>query len=235
MSSAAASLDRGKADGRGSPFRVERVRPARERLLEAMLAAVGELGYERATVQQVIERARASRATFYRNFSDKEDCFAQAHGLLADWVYARLAAAARRKQLWREQLRAALSEALEMCANQPAFARALIVEPLTAGGQAREKHEWLLERLSEDLDEARRESTGETPPQSTSAFTLGAIETLLRGKLMAREVDETRELLPTLLYLAVMPYFGEAAAWEEIMAAPLAGWESRRIASSERP
>ena len=39
----------------------------------------GELGYEQVAVKHVIERAQASRATFYKHFEDREDCFAQAY------------------------------------------------------------------------------------------------------------------------------------------------------------
>ena len=71
-------------------------RPPRERLLEAMLVASGELGYEQVAVRHVIERAKTSRATFYKHFDDREDCFAQAYGDAAEWLFRRLSGAAGR-------------------------------------------------------------------------------------------------------------------------------------------
>src|SRR5680860_1490691 len=111
-------------------------RPPRERILEAMLLASGELGYEQVAVRHVIERGQSSRASFYKHFEDREDCFAQAYGDAAEWLYRRLVAAAKRQPSWREGLRAALAELLEFCANQPAIARALLVEVHAGGDQA---------------------------------------------------------------------------------------------------
>jgi AcrR family transcriptional regulator len=218
------------------PFPGRRVRRARERLLEAVLLVSGERGYEHISVQDVIERAQASRATFYKHFSDKEDCFAQAYADAAGWLYQRLTGIARRQPSWREGLRAALAELLEFCANQPALARALLVEPHAAGGAALAEHDVLMERLSHAIDGARREiSSRQAPPPVTATFMVGAIETLVRTKLMSDEPETAPEMLPGLLHFVVMQFYGEDAAWEEMTAAPLATWSSRREAATRMP
>jgi len=218
-----------------TPFRSRR-RPARERLLEAMLAVSGERGYEQISVQDVIEAAQASRATFYKHFKDKDDCFAQAYSGAASWLYRRLTAVADRQQGWREGLRAGLAELLEFCANQPDLARALLVEVHAAGGAALAEHDVLMERLSRAIDGARREiSSRQTPPPVTATFMVGAIETLVRAKLMSDEPETAPEMLPGLLHFVVMQFFGEDAAWEELTAAPLATWASRREAATRIP
>jgi len=194
----------------------------RRRLLEAMLAASGELGYRRAGVEQVSERAGATPARFYSQFRDTEDCFAQAHSGLSEVVYARLAGAARRRPGPRQALAAALGEALEMCAAQPTLARALLVEPLVAGGEAREQHHRFLNQLSEVLNRARGEISGaNTVPPSSAAFMVGAITTMLRDKLMAGEAERAPELLPGLLHLAVLLHLGEEPAGEDMALTPV--------------
>ncbi len=219
-----------------SPFPGHRVRPARERLLEAMLLVSGERGFEHISVQDVIERARASRATFYKHFEDKEDCFAQAYRDAADWLGQRLIGVAKRQPSWRQGLRAGMAELLEFCANQPALARALLVEAHVAGGAALEQHDLLMERLSSAIDSARREiPSRQAPPPVTATFMVGAIETLVRAKLMSDEPETAPEMLPGLLHFVVMQYFGEDAAWEELTAAPLATWASRREAATRMP
>jgi AcrR family transcriptional regulator len=217
-------------------FPGRRVRAARERLLEAMLKVSGERGYEHISVQDVIERAGASRATFYKNFDDKEDCFAQAYQGGAEWLYRRLIGIAKRQPTWREGLRAGLAELLEFCANQPALARALLVEPHAAGGAALAEHDRLMERLSRAIDGARREMPSrQAPPPVTATFMVGAIETLVRAKLMSDEPETAPEMLPGLLHFVVMQFYGEDAAWEELTAAPLATWASRREAATRVP
>jgi AcrR family transcriptional regulator len=217
-------------------FPGRRTRPARERLLEAMLVVSGKRGYESIAVQDVIEAAQASRATFYKHFEDKQDCFAQAYGDAAGWLFRRLVGAAKRQPTWREGLRAGLAELLEFCANQTPLARALLVEVHAAGGAALVEHELLMERLSRAIDGARREiSSRQAPPPVTAPFMVGAIETLVRAKLMSDEPETAPEMLPGLLHFVVMQFFGEDAAWEELTAAPLATWALRRKAATRIP
>src|ERR1700754_1124415 len=53
-----------------------RVRRTRRLLREALIALVAERGYERVTVQDVLDRADVGRSTFYAHFRDKEALFA---------------------------------------------------------------------------------------------------------------------------------------------------------------
>jgi AcrR family transcriptional regulator len=216
------------------PGRRER-RPPRERILEAILVSSGEMGYEHIAVRHVIEQAETSRATFYKHFEDREDCFAQAYSDAGEWLYRRLIGAAQRQPSWREGLRAALAELLEFCANQPAIAKALLVEVHAAGERALAERRGLMERLSQALDSGRDPSSGQTPPPVTSDFIVGAIDTLLAAKLLDGDGEHAPEMLPGLLHFVVMQYLGETAAWEEMTAAPLATWKARREAAAEMP
>ena len=218
------------------PFPGLRSRPPRERLLEAVLVVSGELGYERVAVKHVIERARASRATFYKYFDDLEDCFALAYADAGEWLYRRLIGAARRQPTWREGLRASLAELLELCARQPAIAKAIFVEVHAAGERALARRRDLMERLSRALDSSRREvPTRQAPPPVTSTFMVGAIDTLVCAKLMDGDAASAPEMLPGLLYFVVMQYFGEDAAWEEMASASIGTWQARRGAASQLP
>lgn len=219
-----------------APFLGHRTRPARERLLEAALLVSGERGYEPTSVNDIIERAKVSRTTFYKYFEGKEDCFAQAYKEAAEWLVLRLFGAAKRRSSWREGLRAGLSELLEFCANQPTIARALLAEPQAAGGAALEQHDRLMERLADAIDGARREIDSRPgPPPVTATFMVGAVETLVRTKLIDGEAQKAPEMLPGLLHFVVMQYFGEDAAWEEMTAASVSTWQARRGAASQLP
>jgi AcrR family transcriptional regulator len=211
-------------------------RPPRERILEAMLVVSGELGFEQVAVRHVIERAQTSRATFYKHFVDREDCFAQAYGEVGNWLCLRLIGAAKRRPSWREGLRAALAELLEFCANQPAIAKALLVEVHAAGEPSLAQRRDLMERLSRALDSARREiPSRQAPPPVAADFIVGAIDTLLAAKLLDGDAEHAPEMLPGLLHFVVMQYLGESAAWEEMAAAPLATWNARREAAGQGP
>lgn len=229
-----ASPDSGEEMAPVVPFPGAHTRGARERLLEAMLVTSGELGYENVAVKHVIERAKASRATFYKYFDDRESCFVEAHHDAGEWLYRRLVGAGKRQPTWREGLRAAMAELLEFCANQPAIAKALLVEVHAAGGRALAQRADLMERLSRALDGARREiPSRQAPPPVTSDFMVGAIDTLVCAKLMDGDAARAPEMLPGLLHFVVMQYFGEQAAWEEMSSASLATWRLRRRAAGE--
>ena len=50
-----------------------RVRRTRELLRRAFLSLVAEKGYDRITVQDILDRADVGRSTFYAHYRDKED------------------------------------------------------------------------------------------------------------------------------------------------------------------
>jgi AcrR family transcriptional regulator len=73
--------------GRHSLSREQVARSQRERMLEAMIDAVAEQGYNATSIVEVARRAGVARKSFYEHFGDKETCFLAAH----DWLLDRLA------------------------------------------------------------------------------------------------------------------------------------------------
>lgn len=65
-----------------------RVRQTREALLGALPALMMERGYERLTIQNVLERAQVGRATFYAHFDSKDDLLAASVAKLRTWLVA---------------------------------------------------------------------------------------------------------------------------------------------------
>ena len=61
-----------KATGPGAAAGDRRVRRTRKLLHDAFLAAVLEKGYEKTTIQDILDRADVGRSTFYVHFRDKE-------------------------------------------------------------------------------------------------------------------------------------------------------------------
>src|ERR1044072_5893868 len=130
-----------------TPFPSLRAQPARQRLLQAVLEVSGELGYEQVAVRHVIERAKGSRATFYKHFEDLQDCFTQAHREASEWLYQRRIGAAKRKPRWREGVRPARAKMRVFGATQPAIAKAIFGEVHAAGGRALAQRSEFMERL----------------------------------------------------------------------------------------
>ena len=128
----------------------------RTRLIAAIVATVDELGYQRATVAEVIIRARVSRKTFYEIFADLEDCFLAAFddalaqaSVLASEAYAQAPG-------WRHGTRAALGRLLAAIDEQPTLARLCMLETLVAGARVRARRAAVLVQLASARRPRRR-------------------------------------------------------------------------------
>jgi len=188
-----------------------------EGALEAMLLSVGARGYEKATVQEVLERSGISRDRFQRRFGGKEACFAQAYEMAADRICAEVLEAAQGTESWRAGFRAALARLLRTVAEQPLMAKALLIEVRAARGQAWAKHQQAIERLAAAVDSARQEpgaASNATP--LTAQFIVGAVEEAIGAEIGAGRTATVERLLPDLTHLAVLNYFGEDEAWLEL-------------------
>jgi len=182
-----------------------------------MLQAVGSHGYEQTTVQDAITNAGLYRQAFYDNFEDKEDCYLQAIDAGSAWIELAMRQAAAGEMTWRGQLRGALGGLLSFLGEQPEIGRALLVEVHAAGGKAVEKRTEAMERAAAMMDRAREESDEVAPAISAEAVVAGILA-VLHTRLAARSPEDFSRLLPELMYLAVLPYFGVEAAAAEMRA-----------------
>lgn len=192
-------------------------RASDEGALEAMLLTVGDKGYDKATVQEVLERSGISRDSFQRRFGGKEACFAEAYEMAADRVCAEVLEAGRSAESWRAGFRTALAQLLRTVAEQPLLARALLIEVRAARGEAWAKHQQLVERFARVVDSARAQRRARpTVTPLTAQFVVGAIKETLATEVAAGRAAEVERLLPDLAHLAVLNYFGEDEAWLEL-------------------
>ncbi len=190
-------------------------REALERELQlAALRLAGELGYPAVTVQRIIERAGSSRARFYASFADKGDCYARGYSLAVEELATALLAPGRSATDWLGGFRGALTALARFAEADPALARGVLAEVHVAGGAAIDKRKEVFERLSRAVDRARRETvqSRHSPPPSTAAFILYAIESAVIRSLLYDEGRAFAASLPDLTYLAAAMYFGADAA-----------------------
>jgi len=188
----------------------------RERILEGMLAAVGTRGYEATSVQDVIAEVGLYRQAFYDSFAGKEDCYLQAIEAGCAWIELAMREAAEgERETWRGQLRGALSGLLAFLDEDPAVGKALLVEVYAAGPRAVEKRTEVIERAVAMVDLAREEGESTAPAISAEAVVAGILA-VLHTRLSASQTSGFTELLPELMYLSVLPYFGPGAAAAEL-------------------
>lgn len=189
----------------------------RERLLAAMLKTVTEIGYKALTVQDVLTRAGISRPTFYEQFDDKEACFLAAFDVSAQQLRERIGAAVEAAGGgWREKLRGGLAELLRFVAEEPEAARAVIVEARASSPAGLLRRDELLDRFAACIDDLVREELDEAPSAIAAAGVVGGIESVLYARLQKEETEQLDDLLPSLMYFAVLAYAGQEAASEEL-------------------
>jgi AcrR family transcriptional regulator/DNA-binding MarR family transcriptional regulator len=189
----------------------------RARILMAAAEAVRELGYGRATVGEVISRARISRKTFYDVYRNREDCvlalfeqtLAEA-GRLARSAYAQATS-------WRAGVRLALATLLRTMDERPALARLCLIEACGAGERIQARRAEVLTELARVIDLGRVPGgRSDELPQTTAEGVVGAVVNVLQNRLMRGDEQPLIDLLGPLMSIVVLPYHGPRAARREL-------------------
>lgn len=185
-----ASLPRGR-----HKLPVETVRASqRQRLLRAMLEAVGQYGYEATTVPRVVARARVSRNSFYELFADKLDCFLVLCEELSDQLLDETFGPVDLDH-WLAAVRYGTVRYLDWWKARPLFARAYLVELPSAGTRAIEQR-WraygqFAERFEMVAQWARHQEPGLEPLRPTATrFLAWSITELVATEVAAGRADD---------------------------------------------
>jgi AcrR family transcriptional regulator len=185
----------------------------REVVETATLELAGEFGYPTLSVQAIIERAGVGRSAFYALFAGKEDAFAAAYASAATELETMLLAPCQGAETWAEGLHGSLEALTGILSARRAWALGALGQAQIAGGAAGARRKEGLERLSRAIDRARREiGSRHSPPPTTAAFILSAIEAAALRNLTYRGGRDFGETVPELLHFAVAPYFGSEVA-----------------------
>jgi len=187
----------------------------RERMIEAMIAVVAGKGYAETTVADIISNAGVSRATFYEQFADKEDCFVAAYAAVMERMLAFVAQGFSTEESddWVGHARGALRSLLTYLSENPVAARVGIVEGFGAGARARDRYQEAVSAFFPFLDAARDlvDEPDRIPPQ-TARVVVGGVSALIFAEASSGNASRLPEVLPQMMYLAVVPYLGHEEA-----------------------
>jgi AcrR family transcriptional regulator len=182
----------------------------RERLLNGVVEAVAEHGYNATTIGRITAAAKISRRTFYEYFEGKEDCFIAAYEMVDDHVRSSMLAAGDPAESWPEQVRARLAALLDVLSRDLAVARFYLTEPLAAGGEIAARYRDAMQLLAATIRPAAGPAGIDV--EVRDQVLMGGIATLIARRLNAGEPSRLRELLPDLTELALAPYLGREEA-----------------------
>lgn len=183
----------------------------RRRLVAAMTEVVGEKGYLRCSVADVIQAAGVSRATFYQLFKDKEECFIAAfdaanQDILAAMMGAMLenelpeeASAANPREALLQQLGAVLGIYLRVLSTYPQVANTFTVEVYAVGPRAVQRRldslEFLISVLVEQVFPGESISPARVFAVRTFVHGVSSMVTMAVGTGRHAELEELREPL----------------------------------------
>jgi AcrR family transcriptional regulator len=182
----------------------------RERLLNGVVEAVAEHGYNATTIGRITDAAKVSRRTFYEYFEGKEDCFLAAYEMIDTHVRGSMLEAGDPAAPWPEQVRARLAVLLGVLGGDPAVAKFFLTEPLAAGGDLAARYRDAMQLLAETI--RPQGGPAEMDVEVRDQVLMGGIATLIARRLNAGEPERLGELLPDLLELALAPYIGRDEA-----------------------
>jgi AcrR family transcriptional regulator len=185
----------------------------RERMLLAVAEAVAEQGFVTTTVADIIARARLSRRTFYEHFADKEECYLAAYDAVVEQLLTAVGQAYAQAEGWPQKVHDGLETFLAYLAAEPAFARMCIVEVVAAGPDARSRRDAAMRVFVDFLEPGRAEAPrGLVVPALAAEVVVGGIYEIIYARLQRDAADELVEMLPDLLFCALVPYIGHRAA-----------------------
>jgi len=182
----------------------------RERLLNGVVEAVAEHGYNATTIGRITDAAKVSRRTFYEYFEGKEDCFGAAYEMIDAHVRSSMLAAGEATQPWPEQVRSRLAVLLEILARDRAVARFYLTEPLAAGGDLAARYRDAMQLLAETI--RPQAGPSQMDVEVRDQVLMGGIATLISRRLKAGDSERLVDLLPDLTELALAPYIGREEA-----------------------
>jgi AcrR family transcriptional regulator len=186
----------------------------RRRILRSTGELVAKRGYADVTVELIVKRARCSYKTYYKHFSNKEECFLAlfdaATGHAERRVRERLAAS---DLPWPQQVALALRTYVELIVAEPLIARAVIVEAPTFGPAIADRYEQATRALAPLFASGREYNPrGAELPDSIEDTLSGSVFWAAYQRLLVDDTDALTDYLPVITELVLRTYLGQAEA-----------------------
>jgi AcrR family transcriptional regulator len=185
------------------------VQSQRQRIIDAMIESCAEKTYAATTISDIVGRASISRTTFYKRFPDKRQCFDAALDHCVEKVQAAAAVAHSPADAPPEAVRKATEAVLELLAAQPALAQLVMGEAVTVDPAVIDRYRRLLIPAVEDLWTAVGQPV---TPHSAPRLAFGRVQVLIFNQIATGRTTEMLEILPEIVYLALLPFAGHDEA-----------------------
>lgn len=181
----------------------------RQRIVDAMIASCAEKTYAATTIADIVKRASISRTTFYKRFGNKRACFDAALDASIAEIQAAAAAAHSPSDPPPEIVRKAVGAALELMSEKPAMAQLVMSDAITVEPAILERYRSLLIPALEGLWKGAEKPSR---PGSDPLLAFGRAQVLIFNQIAAGRTDRLPDLLPEIVYIALLPFAGHDEA-----------------------
>jgi AcrR family transcriptional regulator len=183
----------------------------RRRILEALPRAVAEHGFEATTVEHVVKLGGVRRNSFYEQFSDKLDCFAEAYEIAQERLLGVLTFQCYTQAGLANRVGAALGAGLDLLGTNPSLAHLVVVEAPAAGEEIARRHQEWLDRYCRLLQLAAVDDPDvATPKAALEPAIVGAVISRVKQLILAGETEDLPRLHPELVQLTLSYYSSPA-------------------------
>jgi AcrR family transcriptional regulator len=184
----------------------EVARDQRRRILAGAARMLARHKFEDVTVERITSYAQVSRSTFYENFKNRQDCIETLYKEIFEGLMTCLVESCRAEPDGPAKAGAAISAAVSYLAARPDEASVLLLD-------ARLVSSSVVERARARLISALRETLGgqsakRASPAIAELATIGAISAVVSNFILVTEPTPLDELLPELVFIALLPYTG---------------------------
>lgn len=205
--SAEARLPRGPQANSVDPVAADQ----RRRILEALPRAVAEHGFEATTVEHIVKLGGVRRNSFYEQFSDKLDCFAEAYEIAQERLLGVLTFQCYTQAGLANRVGAALGAGLDLFGTNPSLAHLVVIEAPAAGEEIARRHQGWLDRYCRLLQLAAVDNPDVvTPKAALEPAIVGAIVSRVKQLILAGETEDLPRLRTELVQLT-LSYYGSPA------------------------
>lgn len=194
---------------------------ARAQVHRALIDLCFEHGFSVLTVEALCERAGVDRESFEREHESLDDCFCAVFESELDQLLLDFSSALADARGWRSRLRAVAYAFHRWLAADPARTHLMVTEIRTASERARIIQAHGIQQMIELLDEGRAVSSDpDRITKATAEALAGGILTQIYAAVGEGRLGPESELVPQLMYAAVLPYLGPERALEELEIPP---------------
>jgi AcrR family transcriptional regulator len=186
----------------------------RDRVFDSLGAVCALKGYPATTVEDITAHAGVSRRTFYDLFADKEECFLAAYDVIVRRLVGEINGAfGSGERPWPERIAAGLRALTGIFAAEPELARLAMVDVLAAGQRALERRDATLRGFARFFEAGSSAlPDGMQGHDVIAQAVVGGLYEALYSYIVDGEADRLPDVLPDLIYCALVPYLGHDRA-----------------------